>query len=162
MASSSGSFVESLAQVRWFCAIGQPLQEDGVVRLGSCSEWPGPEDPRVAAFFSEHQSFKDELESSFGSRHSELVALWDDIHLRVLGTAGPVIGYDAAEDAWHGPTAATWHAAWIAGLVAWYQAVDRPIPDSVAQQWLWFRRGRWPAGFASLDESGKGKGLLVL
>jgi len=162
MTSTTNPFVESLAQVHWFNAIGQPLQEDGVVRLSSFSEWPGPEDRRVEAFFSKQQSFRDELELSSGSQRLDLVALWDLIHRRVLETAGPVIGHDPAEDAWHGPTTATWHAAWTAGLVAWCQALQHPVPDWLAQQWAWFRRGRWPAGFASLDENGEGKGCLIL
>jgi hypothetical protein len=162
MAASSDPFVESLAQVRWFANIGQSLQEEGVVRLSSCSDWPGPEDSGVDAFFSEHQRFKENLEASFGSRRAELLALWDIIHSRVLEAAGPVIGLDPAEDAWHGPSTATWHAAFAAGLVAWCQALQYPVPDWLAQQWAWFGRGRWPAGFASLDENGIGRGLLVL
>jgi hypothetical protein len=162
MTSISDPFVASLAEVRWFEAIGQPLQVEGVVRLASWSEWPGPEDPRVETFFINQQSFKDELESSLGCQRSELVALWDVIHRRVLETAGPVIGHDPTEDAWHGPSTATWHAAWTAGLLAWCQALKHPAPDWLVQQWAWFRRGRWPAGYASLDENGKGRGCLVL
>lgn len=142
MTSTSDSFVESLVQVRWFAAIGDPLQEEGVVRLASCREWPGPEDPRVDAFFSKHQTLKDELEASSGRMRSELVALWDVIHRLVLDTAGPVIGHDPAEDAWHGPTTATLQAAWTTGLVAWCQELEHPVPEWLAQQWAWFRRGR--------------------
>ncbi len=162
MTPTSESFVESLAEVHWFKAIGQPLLEDGVVHLSSCDEWPGPEDARVEAFFCKQQSFHDELEASSGTRRSELVALWDAIHRRVFEAAGPVIGYDPAQDAWHGPSTATWHAAWTAGLVAWCQALQHPVPDWLAQQWDWFRRGRWPAGFASLGKNGEGRGCLVL
>jgi hypothetical protein len=162
MTSASDPFVDSLSQVPWFSAIGQPLQEKGVVRLLSVSEWPGPEAPNVDRFFSKQQSFKDELEAGFGSRRIELVALWDLIHLRVLETAGSIIGYDPTEDAWHGPTTATWHAAWTAGLVAWCHALDTTVPDWLAQQWDWFKKGRWPAGFASLDNDGNGIGCLVL
>ena len=162
MPTTSDSFVASLAQVPWFRAIGQPLQDEGVVQLASFSDWPGPEEPRVETFFTRQQSFKDQLEVLSGDRHAELVALWDIIHHRVLDTAGSVIGYSPTEDAWHGPTTAAWHAAWTAGLIAWCQVLQHPAPDWLAQQWMWFRRGRWPAGFASLDASGRGHGCLIL
>src|SRR3974390_1829495 len=162
MPTTSDSFLASLAQVHWFAAIGQPLEDEEVVRLASCSDWPGPEDPRVQTFFTLQQSFKDELEALSGDRRSELGALWDLIHQRVLHTASAVIGYSPAEDAWHGPTTAAWPAAWTAGLIAWCQALQQPVPGWLAQQWMWFRRGRWPAGFASLDASGRGHGCLIL
>ena len=162
MVSNPDSFVAAFAEIRWFHAIGQPLLDEGVVRLASCSEWPGPEDPRVEVYFTKQQDFKDELEALLGGRRSELVAIWDAIHRRVLEIAGPVIGYDPAEDAWHGPSTATWHAASSAGLIAWCQAIEYPVPDWLAQQWAWFKKGRWPAGFASLDKNGKGIGCLVL
>lgn len=162
MATTCDSFIASLTEVPWFGAVGQPLQVDGVVRLASCSDWPGPEDPRVEAFFCDQQTFKDQLEALSGAQRAEFVALWDTIQQRVLDTAGPVIGYDPSEDAWHGPSTATWHAAWTAGLVAWCYALQYPVPDWLELQWEWFRRGRWPAGFASLDASGKGSGYLIL
>jgi hypothetical protein len=162
LATTPDSLIASLGQVRWFVAIGQSIDEEGVVRLASFDEWPGPEDPRVETFIGKQQSLKDELEASFGTRRDELATLWNGIHQRVFEVAGPVVGYDAAQDAWHGPTTATWHAAWTAGLVAWCQALEHPIPDWLAQQWAWFKRGRWPAGFAALDSDGNGRGCLVL
>ena len=162
MSAASDPFIESLTQIRWFHATGQPLQEEGVLQLASCVDWPGPEDPRVEAFFSKQQALKDELEKLCGDHHSEMLALWDTIHRRVIETAGPVIGHNPVEDAWHGPSAATWHAAWTAGLMAWCQEVEYPIPNWLAQQWSWFIKGRWPAGFATLGKGGAGKGFLVL
>lgn len=162
MASKIDSFATSIAQFNWFHAIGQPLLEDGVVRLDSFDDWPGPETKIVDALFVELQRFKDDLKSISGDRISELEVLWHNIYRSVIEVAGSAIKYDPKEDAWNARWAATNEGAWTAALMAWHLALDQEIPELLKEVWSWFQKGRWPAGFAVLDQNGKGKGWLVL
>ena len=125
MTDSSNTFLDSLRQLPWFQNIGQPLEAEAVIRLGSWKDWTGPQDPKVEAVHLQQQAAKDELERLLGSQRDELVELWERIQEDVITRAGPVVGYNPAADAWDAPSTAVWHAAWTACLVApgYWQAV---------------------------------------
>jgi hypothetical protein len=56
--------------------------------------------------------------------------------------------YRADEDAWYGPTACVWQAGYTAALVAGHVLFGCSLPDPIAEQWMWFREGHWPCGYA--------------
>ena len=162
MTDSLNSFIASVPQVPWFRNVSQPLEGQSVRRLDSWKDWTGPQDPKVEAVHLEQQAVREDLERALGTRREELLAVWERVEELVITAAGPVVGYDSSEDTWHAPSAAVWHAAWTACLVAWHVALGRALPRSIAEQWEWFKRGRWPAAFASIDETGRGSGWQVL
>ena len=110
-------------------------------------DWPGPQSPLVELIHTQHQDLYDELLARSGNGPA-LEAVFDRIRDRVLALAGARVPYDPAEDAWHPPSAAVWHAAWTAGLMALCISEGRTRPPELASQWMWFTRGHWPAAYA--------------
>jgi hypothetical protein len=85
-----------------------------------------------------------------GEGSAGLSELWDGIHTAVFRAAASRAPDDPERDAWHGPAAAVWQAAWTAGLVGLCLQTGRPIPRELLDQWRWFARGHWPSRYATI------------
>lgn len=153
-------FLAGLEVVPWFRNLGRPTPEDaGVERLAAWEDWAGPEEPTVVEMSLRHQELYDRIMAAVGDRRPELDELWDHIHAAVFRRATPAVPFDPAKGAWHGPTTAVWVAAWAAGLIGLCLATGRPVPPELREQWDWYARGHWPAGYSSVR--GKLGPLLV-
>jgi hypothetical protein len=142
-------FMQDIAVVPWFRDVGQPLPSDTKAQQLRCWEdWPGPEDAAVFELSKRQQALYDELLANAPPRRAELENLWGRISRVVIPLASAAVPYDASRDAWHGPNAAVWQAAWTTGLVAWCVLLGRQIPAELEEQWHWFMLGRWPCGYA--------------
>jgi hypothetical protein len=109
--TAADEFVAQLEHVPWFENIGRATAPDELVdRIDRWEHWPGPEAPQVADFFDPQQVLRDSIFKDAGENRGELNALWDRVQAIVLRAASLAVPYDPAEDAWHGPTAAVWHA----------------------------------------------------
>ena len=160
-----GSVEDFLAKVEslpWFRNLGQPNPSDSrVKRIYRWEDWPGPEEPSVSELAFRQQALYDDLMRAAGEDREQLSAFWDRIHTVVFRVAAPAVPYDPQQDTWHAPTAAVWQAAWTAGLMGLCLQVRRPIPPDLLEQWEWFVRGHWPAGYASVSADGR-LGLLLV
>ena len=146
---SPEEFLRSLAQVPWFGRLGEPSPRDHqVARIRDWHEWPGPESPQVRELGPRTQAWHDELTEGTGPRKPEVEALWEQIRRVVFERACGAVPYDPGEDTWHGPTAAVWQAAWVAGVVGCSLLLEREIPSEAIAQWSWFVEGHWPCGYA--------------
>lgn len=155
------NFIAQLEEVPWFSNLGRPVSsEEEVVRIATWDDWPGPEEPAILELSSRQQELFDEIMEGAGEQAPQLKMAWDEVHAVVFRTASVRVPYDPAEDAWHGPTAAVWQAAWTAGLIALCLQTSRPIPAELEEQWSWYVRGHWPSGYASWTDDGLGP-LLV-
>jgi hypothetical protein len=151
--------IESLP---WFRNIGKPTPGGpGAQRIYTWEDWPGPEEPSVFELAHRQQALYDEIMRAVGHHREQLLALWERIHAAVFRLAAAEVPYDPQQDAWHAPTAAVWQAAWTAGLVGLCLQSGRPIPPELQEQWRWFVRGHWPAGFASVRGGDQLGPLLV-
>jgi hypothetical protein len=63
------------------------------------------------------QNYKDRLKSSAAWDEQDCERFWKAIEHVVKGIAAQQVHYSPDEDAWHGPTAAVWSAAFVAALV---------------------------------------------
>lgn len=151
-------FVESLPCVPWFEQLGEEVGE-GVARIHSWDEWPGPEQEAVAALMQRGQRLYDALVESIepGGR----IALRDDVRRIVFRHATSKVPYDESRDSWHAPTAAVWHAAFTAELVAMCVHASHDVPPQIAVQWTWFQRGHWPCGYSAVPGEGEVGELVV-
>ena len=143
-------FIQGLDAIPWFLSLGKPHPRDNeVVRIHSWEEWPGPE-TRLGYWFAQWQSVVEErIQAEESGRRTELEALWDRVHQVVFQRAAANVPlYDPEEDAWHGPTACVWHAAYTACLLSWHLLLRRRIPERLADEWNWYTDGHWPCGFA--------------
>jgi hypothetical protein len=146
-----GDFLVQLEAVPWFSNIGRPTPHDAdVKRIFAWAEWPGPEEPAVAELSLQHQALYDAIMAEAGQQRGALSELWDRIHPVVFQAAASRVPYDARQDAWYGPTTAVCQATWTAGLVGLCLQTGRPIPQDLLNQWIWFVRGHWPSGYASV------------
>jgi hypothetical protein len=120
-----------------------------VGRIHDWSKWPGPERGHGDWFGRWPAVVREAIEAEKRDRENELTALWDRVHKLVFDHAVPNVPlFDPKEDAWHSPTTCVWSAAYISSLVAWHILLDRPVPQMIAQSWLWFSEGHWPCDFA--------------
>jgi hypothetical protein len=150
-------FVDQLARVPWFENIGRAVSpNNGVKQIFSWAEWGGPEDSALAEISCRQQSYYDELIQA--SKNKAANEVWERIQSIVFQNAIPRVPYDANRDTWYGPTAAVWHAAWTAGLIALCLFLSQAIPADLQDQWDWFAQGHWPCGW--MGEYPKGK-LMV-
>jgi hypothetical protein len=148
------AFLAQLEEVEWFSNLGAPTPPDArVVRMLDWDDWPGPEEPAVEKLTYQQQELLDRIMAET-NESEELGALWDRVYETVFQRASPRVPYDPDQDAWHAPTAAVWSANWTAGLVALCLRTGRELPPELREQWRWFIRGHWPAGYASLDDPG--------
>jgi hypothetical protein len=142
-------FLESLPRIPWFANVGKPLPPGALAKSLSCwDDWPGPEDPYVFELDARQQVLHDDILKRFEARRDDLTTLWNRVQEAVRRHASPAVPYDPEADAWHGPTSAVWQAAWTAGLMAWCSLLEYPIPPELQEQWDWFARGHWPAGYS--------------
>jgi hypothetical protein len=160
--STASDFLAQLESVPWFSNIGRPTPPDaGVKRISAWEEWPGPKEPGVGELSFRHQDLYDRIMAESGDRRESLTQLWEAIHAAVFRRAASQVPYDPEQDTWHGPTMAVWQAAWTAGLVGLCLQTGRPVPPELQEQWSWYARGHWPAGYASLGPDGRLGPLLV-
>jgi hypothetical protein len=160
---SPEEFLRSLALVPWFSRLGEPSPRDHqVARIRDWHEWRGPRSPQVQALGPRSQVWYDELIEAAGPRKQEVEALWERIRLAVFEHACGAVPFDPEEDTWHGPTAAVWHAAWVAGVVGCSILLGREIPSEAMDQWGWLVEGHWPCGYAHDPDEGDPVVLLVL
>src|SRR5437764_15202007 len=120
-------FLVLLERVPWFLNLGKPHRWDPeVARIHSWEEWPGPERGFGDWFGRWPAVVREHLEAIARDRRGELDALWEKVHAVVLERAVPNLPlYDAKRDAWYGPTACVWDAAYIAPLVALHILLGR-------------------------------------
>lgn len=157
------AFLDELETIPWFGRIGDPLDGDpSIDRLRRWEDWPGPKEPGVDELARRHQALYDAILADAGDERHQLLELWDRIHQVVLHAAASRVPYDPDQDCYHAPSTAVWFAIWTAGLVGWCLKTGRPIPEDLGEQWLWLRRGHWPAGYAWVDSAGQTGPLLVL
>jgi len=142
--TSLAEFEASLARIQWFSEIGKPTADSMVKRLVSWDEWPGPEEPNVAAVSLKHQEFHDGVLAAHTEKKKELEELFQRIVADVRRSAASALSVPTDGDAWDAPSQATWQAGWTAGLVALYLATNERLPPELEQQWSWFVRGHWP------------------
>jgi hypothetical protein len=110
--------------------------------MASWEAWPGPADAGVEQLSLDLQAIKDGLERVAPDASAE----WDAcVSAAVEAIAKHVPNYSAAEDTWHAPTAAVWHAAWVAVLNSTFVQRGLDVPAVVSEQMAWFTRERWPA-----------------
>jgi hypothetical protein len=141
-------FLGELPTIPWFSRIGQPIaEESNVKRMASRDDWPGPEDANVYEVHERLQTLYDAILSEVGEDQGELTDIWNKVHGIVFRDGSTMVAYDPSGDPWHGPNAAVWQAAWTAGLVAWCLFLRREMPLELQDQWNWFKRGHWPAGY---------------
>ena len=161
-AHSIEQFLIQLESVPWFRSLGEPTSSDSdIERLQRWEDWPGPEEPSVLELSTEHQALFDDLMATAGKHQEDLSSLWQRIHAIVFRVARSAVPYDPSKDAWHAPSSAVWQAAWTAGLIGLCLHTGHAIPQRLDEQWKWFIRGHWPAGYANSDsEEGPGR-LLV-
>jgi hypothetical protein len=155
---SADDFRRRLRELAWFARLGEPSPwDDGCVRISDWSEWPGPDDERVAELAEELQSIHDAALRSGDPRVEELFTATRDL---VLEEAARAVPFDPDEDAYHAPTQSVWDAAYCAGVIACYLHLGWPIPDDGRELWAWYEAGHWPCGFADPPET-KRRRLLV-
>ena len=155
-------FLAALEEVPWFANVGKSTAHDSdVQRFYRWEDWPGPETPTSDEMNSRQQALYDLIMNDAGDQTELLTELSGRIHAIVFRLACPVVPYDAKQDAWHGPTSAVWHAAWIAGLVGLCIQTGTDVPDDLLKQWDWFAAGHWPTANAIIGENCEPKGLLV-
>jgi hypothetical protein len=160
---SPEGFLRSLSLVPWFSRLGEPSSRDHLVaRIHNWDEWPGPESAAVEDLGQRSQVWYDELIDAAGPRKSEVQTLWGRIQDVVIEHARGAVPYRRDEDAWHGPTAAVWDAAWVAATIGCSLLLDREAPSEALDQWRWLTEGHWPCGYASLPVEGDPVRLMVL
>jgi len=126
-----------LSRVALLSALGATINDLSVSRILSWEEWPGPEDPRVEDINTRMQSMYDGL----ASMDEKVWTMAIDIATNIAAQSVPYI-HD--EDAWYGPNAAVWMAAWAFALEELYTCHCLPIPADVCAQLFWYERGHWP------------------
>lgn len=160
---SPEEFLRSLAQIPWFARLSEPCSRDHqVVRIREWDEGPGPESPQGEDVGTRTQAWRDAVIEDAGHLKPEIEALWERIQQAVFERACDAVPFDSKEDAWHGPTMAVWHAAWVAGVIGCSLLLGREIPLEVMDQWSWFVEGHWPCGYAYEPLEGEPVVLLVL
>jgi len=148
--TSSESFLIEIDQIPWFANVGKPSELDGqALRITSWEAWPGPE-TRGGALMQEAQVERHERLLAAGDR-PQIEALWQRIHDRVFMQAIPRVPWKDNEDAWYGPNAAVWGAAWNAALVGISGSLGNDLDQgslggewTLAAEWRWLRAGHWP------------------
>ena len=138
-----------------------------------------PGGSRVRDARGDYQKRKDDLFERAGSPDGfDIQTAWDAIHAAVLQSAKARVPYNESGDAWDGPNAAAWGAAFCAALVGCRRlvggAAEHPAPGVMQwtpeYEWSWFEAGHWPCmyywpwGHARIDvaeRTGRAKRLVV-
>lgn len=150
IAPTLAAFLVRLHRVPWFLRLGEPHPRDPeVVRIRQWADWHGPERGYGDWFGRYPAMVWERILADEPGRQKELEALWDQITRCVQAWAIPnVPAYDEEGDAWFGPTACVWHAAYAAGLIGWHLRLRRPLPDPIIAEWAWLADGHWPCDYA--------------
>lgn len=74
---------------------------------------------------------------------------WNRAVRLTVDSAAPLVPYVEGQDAWYGPNAAVWSAAWIFALEETYISQGIPLPTEVGAQLHWYERGHWPCALVS-------------
>jgi hypothetical protein len=143
--ATPSDFTRQLAAMQWFSRLGEVSPwDDRAVRIHDWHEWPSPEHAGSTALAEEQGQMRaaftgDALDEQFRATH--------DLAHTLAQASG--IGYDADQDAWHGPTQSVWNAAYTAGLIACFLTAQVAIPDDLQELWAWYVSGHSPAGYHS-------------
>lgn len=148
--SSLAEFIASLHYVPWFRAIGKAHPNDRQVRrIQSWRDWPGPEDGYGDWFGRFPALVREQMYAENPDRQGELEQTWTTIEPLVLEFAiANLPDYDDEADAYYGPNACAWQAAYNAALVGCHIPLSRPLPEPIADQWSWLIDGHWPCDYA--------------
>jgi hypothetical protein len=153
------AFIAQLEAVPWFSRLGAPTPFDAAVaRMHAWDDWPGPEEPAVDQLCTQGQELYDRIMAETDAE-GELTALQKRVREVVIRLASPRVPYVPDQDAWYPPNAAVWQAVFSAGLIALCVKTGHDVPAELREQWCWFVRGHWPAGYASF---GKTPGPLLI
>lgn len=137
------AFLNELETIPWFAKLGDPLPAGSDHKqIQGWDDWPGPEEESVEEIGYWQQLLREDLMDHPES--TSLSGLWDRIEEVVLRVAVRNVPYDPEEDAWHGPNAAVWHAAFTAGLMGLCVFLRQEPPSELDQLWRWFVAGHWP------------------
>jgi len=137
--------LEDASNIDWFSRVGLFLPDFSGERIASWEQWPGPDSPTVEQLAVDLQSIKDDLER----QDPDLMKDWDHCLAKVVAKiSASVPDWSADEDAWHSPTSAVWHGAWVSVLQSALVRSRRPVPTMLADQIAWFARGHWPAAYS--------------
>jgi hypothetical protein len=161
--TSIETFIQQLDAIPWFANLGRPSDRDQeVFRIHNWQTWPGPEDPGSAMQNSFHMRWHDNLFLKSTKTIPCLRKAWETIYKHVLRLAKPtVVWYDEQGDAWFGPNAAVWSAAYTASLVGCTILRDGGLDEvdlqerrlhtlsanvqwTLANEWSWYQVGHWP------------------
>jgi hypothetical protein len=147
-------FFDELADIPWFANLGRPSPRDPeVFRIYDWLTWPGPEDPGAEMLAAYHMKWRDdvfacgEVPDGFDMKRT-----WDAIQTAALQLTKAHLPYDEAQDAWYGPNAAAWSAAWSAALVGCRRLIGGKSDGSSTRfmqwtpenEWSWYEAGHWP------------------
>jgi hypothetical protein len=69
-----------------------------------------------------------------------------------MALAGKRVAFVPGRDPWYAPNAAVFGAGAIAGMMAVHRLIGEWPDTVIEEQWQWFRRGHWPAAYASEDD----------
>jgi uncharacterized protein (TIGR02996 family) len=144
-----GAFLEALERVPWLEHLGQPDPRDHTVsRLRDWDEWPGPEEVGCYEHGAYWQECFDALLDQAGPLREGADTFFKQLSASVRDRAKRRVPlFDAAQDAWHGPTQSVWDVSYEAGLVALYGLLGRAMPADVRRDWSWVVTGHWPCGY---------------
>lgn len=184
--NSVETFIGQLDAIPWFTNLGKPSPRDqDVFRIYHWGTWPGPEDPGSSMMSEFHMQWRDDLFESARSLPS-LREAWQTIYEYVLHLTKPFVPYDEQEDAYFGPNAAVWSAAYTAAVVGCIIVRDGSLDEvdsherllhvhsttvewNLSNEWSWYQAGHWPclyywpwrANIASARRSGAFKKLVI-
>jgi|SoiMethySBSTD1v2_1073268.scaffolds.fasta_scaffold80720_4 hypothetical protein len=144
------SFLIEIDQILWFANVGKPSELDGqALRITSWEAWSGPETPG-SGLMQEAQVDRHERLLAAGDPR-QIEALWQRVRDRVFMQAIPRVPWMDDADAWYGPSAAVWNAAWNAALVGISGSLGINLDQdslggewTLAAEWRWLRAGHWP------------------
>jgi len=144
------AYLRLLETVPWFRNLGNAHPRDNTVfRIHAWKDWLGPE-RGFGDWFGRWQSVvRERIEASEQARLAELNALWKRIERLVVERAAAYVPlFDPEQDAWYGPTACVWGAAYTACLVGWHILLNRTLPERLTSEWEWYADGHWPCDYA--------------
>jgi hypothetical protein len=143
-------FIDSLSYVPWFRNLGKPHGNDRLVRrIRHWRDWPGPEEGYGDWFGRFPALVREQMYAENADRQGQLDESWLRIESLVLELAiANMPDYDDEADAYYGPNASVWQAAYNAALVGCHIQLNRSLPEPIADQWSWLIDGHWPCDYA--------------
>lgn len=162
--TSLDAFEREVARIDWFANVGKDSPWDsGCVRIRNFDDWTGNMDEdNVELLGEQSQEYYDYVLGVAGlSREEELKALFKRIHDLVHSIAGRRLEFDKNVPSDEGSAQCVWCAAWDAGVVACFLALDCELPEDLQEEWAWFVEGHWPCGL-EYGARGEMRRLVVL